>query len=286
MNFEVFSRGHDKAQLGESCCWDADQNMIWWVDIAGMRLLKTDARTGDTTVWQTPELPGFVALEGPDAPVVGMQTGIFAFHPGSGAFHRLVALNQPASRFNDAIVDGRGRLWVSALPLDGTVAGTVYLVAPDLALERVVDGLITPNGMAVDLTRRRFIYSDSHPDVQRIWTMPLGDGDLPAGEPTSFASTLALPGRPDGASLDEAGSYWIAGVDGSELYVFDLEGTLRAAVTVPFPAPTKISFVGGDGRSVVVASKEFGENGGFLALGQLPHDAPAGLVQPYWVPGT
>lgn len=284
MTIQVFSTGHEPAQLGESCCWDPQRNALWWVDIGGKRLLKTDAATGVTQSWPTPELPGFVALTASDAAVVGMETGIFRFDPVAGTFDRILDLAQPASRFNDAIVDAQGRLWASTMPLDGAAGGgAIYRVTDSLELVPIVRGLTTPNGIAVDFARRRFIYSDSHPDLQRIWTLPLGADDLPVDPATDFASTSALRGRPDGASLDDAGFYWIAGVDGSELYVFDLDGALHATVPVPFPAPTKVSFFGHDGRSVAVTSKDHGENGGYLAAGRLSQDVPAGAVQPYWV---
>ena len=32
------------AELGESPVWRAEDDMIWWVDVEGLRLLRTDAR--------------------------------------------------------------------------------------------------------------------------------------------------------------------------------------------------------------------------------------------------
>ncbi len=92
--------------------------------------------------------------------------------------------------------------------------------------------------------------------------------------------------RPDGAALTRDGSYWIAGVDGSELYVFGLDGELDAAIPVPFPAPTKLCFLDGDSRLVVVSSKNIGESGGYLARASMPLGMSAGIVQRYWVPGA
>ena len=281
LSFQIFSQQHEKAQLGESPCPDPENDDIWWVDISGRRLLKTDIASGETTSWNTPECPGFVVLTASGSPAIGMETGIFAFLPDLGAFEKLVNFDQSGCRFNDATVDQRGRLWASTMALDAQAGrAAIHLITEDFRLETFVDGLSIPNGLAVDLDRKRIFYSDSHPDIQSIWVKPID------GEATLFASTKNLNGRPDGAALDQDGFYWIAGVDGSELYVFDLHGELHATIPVPFPAPTKICFSGYDGRLAVVTSKEIGERGGYLAQASLPPEIAAGTVQPYWHSGA
>lgn len=287
LSFQIFSRQHEKAQLGESPCRDPESDDLWWVDISGRQLLKTDTASGETVAWSTPECPGFVVLTAPGSPAVGMETGIFAFLPDLGAFEKLVEFDQPGCRFNDATVDQRGRLWASTMALDAQVGrAEIHLVTEDFGLETFVRELSIPNGLAVDLDRKRIFYSDSHPDIQSIWVKPIVGGSPLKGEATLFASTKNLGGRPDGAALDQDGFYWIAGVDGSELYVFDLDGKLHDTIPVPFPAPTKICFSGHDNRLVVVTSKETGEWGGYLVQATLPQEMTAGLVQPYWNPGV
>lgn len=281
LSFQVFSQRHEKAQLGESPCWDPETNDVWWVDVSGHQLLKTEIASGETIVWKTPECPGFVVLLASGSPAIGMETGIFTFHPDLGAFEKLIDFNQPGCRFNDATVDQQGRLWASTMALDAQAGrAAIHQISEDLRLDTLANGLSIPNGLAVDLDRGRIFYSDSHPDIQSIWVKPMD------GEATLFASTKKLNGRPDGAALDQDGFYWIAGVDGSEIYVFDLDGELHVTIPVQFPAPTKICFSGNDNRLVVVTSKEIGEWGGYLARAELPQGMAAGIAQPYWNPGT
>ncbi|MBL4598759.1 MAG: SMP-30/gluconolactonase/LRE family protein [Rhizobiaceae bacterium] len=283
LSFQIFSHQHEKAQLGESPCWDPERDDLWWVDVSGKRLLKTNISSGETEVWDMPEHIGFVVLTASDAPAVGMETGIFAFTPDTGAFEKLVQYDQAGCRFNDATVDQRGRLWASTMALDAQAGrAAIHLVTEDFGLETFVNELSIPNGLAVDLDRQRIFYSDSHPDIQRIWVKPIEEASPLAGQATLFANTKNLAGRPDGAALDQDGFYWIAGVDGSELYVFDLGGELHATIAVPFPAPTKICFSGNDKRLVVVTSKDIGEFGGYLAQASLPLEMTPGIVQPYW----
>jgi sugar lactone lactonase YvrE len=287
LNFEVFSKKHNRAELGESPCQDPDSEDLWWVDVTGCRLLKTNIVSGETKDWETPEYPGFVVLISTGIPAVGMQSGIYKFMPETGSFEVLIRFDQQGCRFNDATVDQHGRLWASTMALDAQPRNAaIHLVTADRGLDTFVDGLSIPNGLAVDLERERIFYSDSHPDVQSIWVAPLAKPSGPIGEAALFASTGNLKGRPDGAVLDQEGFYWIAGVDGSELYVFDLNGTLHDIIPVPFPAPTKISFSGDDNRLIVATSKNMGKNGGRLARARLPQGMPAGIAQPFWNLGT
>lgn len=71
-------------------------------------------------------------------------------------------------------------------------------------------------------------------------------------------------------------------MDGSELYVFGTDGQLDDVVALPFPAPTKLCFLGAGGRGIAITSKGIGEGGGFLALAELPEPSIRGVLQPYW----
>jgi hypothetical protein len=128
--------------------------------------------------------------------VLGMQSGIFAFETASESLTKIAALDRPGHRFNDATVDDLGRLWVSTIAMDlEKGAAAIHRVCDDLTLQTVVHGLSIPNGMAVDVDRRQLYYSDSHWDIQTIWTMEEQAGAGNFGPPVFFASTLNMPGR-------------------------------------------------------------------------------------------
>ncbi|MCB1461310.1 MAG: SMP-30/gluconolactonase/LRE family protein [Nitratireductor sp.] len=281
LSVELLRQADSRAQLGESPVWDPATDDIWWVDIDSRKLLRTRLGSGSVDIWNTPEIPGFVVLTASERPAIGMQTGIFAFDPATSAFERIVGLDMQGHRFNDATVDAHGRLWTSTMALDARPgSAAIHRVADRLV--RVVGGLAIPNGLAVDLVRGRLFYSDSHPDIQRIWIRPVQPVSAMAGEPTLFSTTHVLKGRPDGAALDERGHYWIAGVDGAGLYVFDRHGRLETEIQVPFPAPTKLCFTGTQARALAITSKGIGEDGGYLALADLPETFAPGTTQPYW----
>ncbi len=229
--------GEACASLGESPAWCPGARAIWWIDIDGRRLMRTDL-TGATQIWDTPEIPGCVQ-PGPDgAPIVGMQTGMFRFDPATGAFAMIAPLRAEGVRFNDACTGANGRIWAGTMDLDNRrPVGTLYALDPGGGLEEQATGFLTINGLAWDAARRRLFVSDSHETVQTLWTM------APGGDRAVFARFHDLPGRPDGAALDANGDYWIAGVGGAEIYRFSPDGALAERIAAPVSSPTKLLIV-------------------------------------------
>lgn len=280
-SFDIVAEGY--AELGESPVWDVAGNCIWWVDVEGRKLFRTSCEDRSTLTWAMPERTGFAALRGPGLPVLGMETGIYAFDPDAGGLEKLVVLDAPGKRFNDATVDPSGRLWVTIMASDlKPCVASVSRVTPQLTLETAFNALTTPNGLAVDGERGLLYFSDSHPDRRNIW---LADCDLATGavgERAIFADTRKLGGRPDGAAIDRLGRYWIAALDDAALYVYSPAGRFLERIGVPFESPTKLAFSGSHGRTLVVTSKAIGALGGSLAIGTSADSSVSGEPLPFW----
>lgn len=275
------------ALIGESPAVDQAAGLIWWVDTPGKRLYRTTLHSGDTQSWEMPEEAGFVVLDEAGLPAIGMETGIFAFNPETASLRKLLAQERSGHRFNDATVDADGVLWVSTMALDLTRdAGAIWRVGDDLTLEPIIRKLSIPNGMAVDTARGRLYYSDSHPDVQTIWTAPIDPGSGEVGSPVVFADMKNHAGRPDGAALDEAGRYWIAAVDGAALHVYSPEAELLFEVPLPVDKPTKPAFFGARRDRLAVTSKSGGDHGGRLTLLSFDREFVRGTLAPRWKHAT
>lgn len=258
-----------RAQLGESPVWSHAHNAIWWVDIIGRKLLCTEL-TGATQIWPTPEIPGFVQCLGEEV-LVGMQSGIFRFDPTTAQFEKRVTLLAPNQRFNDACTDTQGRIWAGTMDIDNQQAnGTLYLFDPTYrTLVSKFEGFRTINGLAWDLANGRLFLSDSHHDVQTVWTCKV-DLNGRVSERTVFARFDDLDGRPDGAALDAEGRYWIAGVGGGALYRFAPNGASVTKYDVPVKSPTKPAFVDTSPEAMILTSFEDEMDGGRLGIWHNP----------------
>ncbi|PCJ09672.1 MAG: gluconolactonase [Rhodobacteraceae bacterium] len=258
-----------RALHGESPVWSFAHQAIWWVDIAGRKLLRTTL-AGQTEFWDTPEIPGFVQCLSDDV-MVGMQSGIFRFDLSTSQFKRTVHLDAPGQRFNDACTDAMGRIWAGTMDIDNQRAnGVLYLYDPTRrTLTSKIEGFRTVNGLAWDDTRNRLFVSDSHPSVQTVWTCEIGpDGEM--GPCRDFARFHNLQGRPDGAALDRAGHYWIAGVGGGSLYRFSPCGTQVSCFSVPLNSPTKPAFTDAKDAAMVLTSFKDDTDGGRLSIWRTP----------------
>ncbi|MDE1990859.1 MAG: SMP-30/gluconolactonase/LRE family protein [Rhizobiaceae bacterium] len=255
LSFDIFS--DHWGLLGESPVWSEAGNCLWWVDTEGCRLLRTDAATGRTDLWEAPEAVGCLTVRADGTILAGLASGIFLFDPATGSFTIACSPESRGDvRFNDGALDPAGRFWAGTMHREITEpAGALFRIEPDLSHRRFFDGFWTPNGLAFDADRGRMYFSDSHPSVQTIWVC---DYDIATGIPSNrqvFATTHDFDGRPDGAFVDSDGTYWIAGVGGSQLLRFMPSGEALAPIPFPVTHPTKLVMNKADPRSIFVTTR-------------------------------
>lgn len=256
-----------EAELGESPVWDSQNTCFWWVDIDGKKVMRTSWLGFKTHCWEMPECCGFVVLTSAGMPAVGMQTGIYLLDPDSRSLSRLVELDRPGVRFNDATVDESGRLWAGTMDMEVKPScGVLYTIGSDMQAIPVITGMHVPNGLATDGARRRLYLSDSGVAVSKVWSFDLDPDSGRLKNRREFADFANRPGRPDGAAVDRDGNYWIAAVTGASLCVFSHDGTLGREIPTPFPDPTKPAFGGPALDWLFVTSRKQGANGGRAAV--------------------
>ena len=108
-----------------------------------------------------------------------------------------------------------------------------------------VQGLVTQNGLAFSPDGATMYLSDSHPSVQKIWSLNLHD-DGSLGPRREFVDMRELPGRPDGAAIDTDSCYWICANDAGLVHRFTPSGVLDRSLAVPVSKPSMCSFGGPD----------------------------------------
>ena len=253
--------GSTRNQVGESPVWRADEQALYWVDIPQRRLQRW--QDGRTTEWQAQQMLACIApASRAGSWVAGMETGIYELRPQSDAslLARPLAHIQHAAgnmRCNDGRCDRQGRFWVGTMVQDmglASTAGALYRYDMTTGLSQVLDGLITPNGLAFSPDGRTMYLSDSHPSVQRVWAF---DYDTRTGTPGNrrvFIDMNQYPGRPDGAAVDAEGCYWICGNDAGMVHRFRPDGSLDRSLEVPVRKPAMCAFGGPDLKHLFITS--------------------------------
>lgn len=249
--------------VGESPVWRASEQALYWVDIPARKLFRMAMDGGEVSEWQSPEMLGCIAPFGGGSNwIAGAETGIFLIEPGAqkrlGA-ERLAPVDHaaPGMRFNDGRCDRQGRFLAGTMVMNMAASsrlGCVYSYQKSSGLRKLLDGFITPNGMAFSPDGRTMYLSDSHPSVQLVWAF---DYDLDSGTPSNrrlFVDMNPLPGRPDGAAIDEDGCYWICGNDAGLVHRFTPEGKLDRSLPVPVKKPAMCAFGGAGLDTLFVTS--------------------------------
>ena len=160
-------------------------------------------------------------------------------------------------RFNDGRCDRQGRLRAGTMVADMSLAatsGSLYALEDGGALRGLEAGYITPNGMAFSPDGRTMYLSDSHPLRQTVWVF---DYDVETGTPHDrrvFIDFKPLPGRPDGAAVDQDGGYWICGNDAGLVHRFTPDGRLDRSLPVPVKKPAMCAFGGAGLDTLFVTS--------------------------------
>jgi len=252
-----------KCGVGESPVWRAAEQALYWVDIPAQTLYRWDAQSTQTSHWQAPEMLACIAPAGTDGDwIAGMQTGVFKLKLQAdgtlrSALMSPVVHSQPGMRFNDGRCDRQGRFLAGTMVMDmalASSAGQVVRVDPAGQMTSLLNGLITPNGMAFSPDGKTMYLSDSHPAVQRVWAF---DYDTATGTPSNqrvFVDMNFYPGRPDGAAVDADGCYWICGNDAGLVHRFTPAGQLDYSLALPVKKPAMCAFGGAGLDNLFVTS--------------------------------
>ena len=279
--------------VGESPVWVAEEQALYWVDIAAGGLQRWSAHSGQVDTWTAPQMLACIARHSDGGWVAGMQSGFFHLHPhndGSLDSEPLpsVAHARPDMRLNDGRCDRQGRFWAGSMVLDmgaNAADGALYRYQAGQTgpLAAQLQGFIVPNGLAFSPDGQTLYLSDSHPLVQKIWAF---DYDTDSGTPSNrrlFVDMQRFLGRPDGAAVDAEGCYWICANDAGLIHRFTPDGRLDRSLSVPVKKPSMCAFGGSRLDTLFVTSIRPGNEldpqslaGGVFAL----NPGVTGLAEP------
>jgi sugar lactone lactonase YvrE len=249
--------------VGESPVWSVREQALYWVDIERKLIRRTTGEAAKPMQWALPERVGCIALTvEPYKLIAAMQTQIVEValnQDGSCELKVLAYIDHPAAdmRFNDGRCDAAGRLWVSTMVMDMSLAiaqGGMYCLDERGLTGPYVTDLITPNGSGFSPDGRTFYISDSHPSVRKIWAYDFDVQNAKLSRRSIFADMTDMRGRPDGAAVDTQGRYWICGNDAGQIYCFNTDGSLAHSVQVPMPKPSMCAFGGVNLDTLYIAS--------------------------------
>lgn len=256
--------------LGEGPVWDAEQQALYWVDIAGQALRRWQA--GELSRWGLPRKVGSLALcaSGEQA-LLALADGLWRLDLAQGALLERVADPEPelaGNRLNDGATDPRGRFWVGSMDdAEQEARGHFYRLDPGGGLTCWEAGFRVTNGLGFSRDGRRIYCADS--PRRRIYVADYDPETGAAGERRLFAEVPAEAGYPDGLTVDHEDHLWVCHWDGWRVTRYRPDGSVARVVELPVPRPTCCVFGGPTGERLYLTSARVGLSAEELARAPL-----------------
>ena len=263
-------------ELGESPFWHPHEQMLYWVDIPGKKVLRANIYMGSVETWEMPSEPGCIAPAKSGGLVIAMRHGVFRARQWGGALEHLVTLDYDTAtvRANDGKCDALGRFWVGTIdePKASRAAKLYSIDCRDGRTPLVTchaDHALTANGLAWSPDGCTLYWADTPRHLVHAWDYEPHGNTLaahriylqlgPKPEGWDFQQT-AYQGRPDGAAVDLQGNYYSAMFEGRLLCKFAPDGTLLAEIAVPAQCPTMPCFGGEDLKTLYLTTARHGRS--------------------------
>jgi sugar lactone lactonase YvrE len=236
-----------RASLGEGPVWDDREGCLWWVDIYGETVHRTDPATGREDVLPIGRMPGAMGLRESGGLVAAVRDGFGFLDPETRKFEIVapVDADDPTMRMNDGKVDPFGRFWAGTTDMDHRPGlGTLYRLDPDLRTNPVLRDVTISNGLDWSLDNRTMYFIDTPTRRVDAFTFDPAGGTIADRRPAVAIREGA--GSPDGMTLDVEGFLWVAlwGGWGVERYAPD--GRLDRRIEVPAEQTSSCTFGGPD----------------------------------------
>ena len=246
--------------LGEGSIWDYRKNVLFWIDIQGMKLLEYNPETGNHSSWDLYQNVGTIVPESDNSVIVALKDGLYrkSFSPDTMEFIARPTSLKIEERFNDGKCDPSGRLWVGAMRVKGKAGDSkLYRYEPSTGFTEMIDSVSISNGITWSLDGSKMYYIDT-PTRQIIeYVFDNRKGDISNGRiAVQIADTL---GHPDGMTIDAEGKLWVGMWGGNAVCRFDPDtGELIDRIEVPARNVTSCAFGGENLETLYITTASVG----------------------------
>jgi sugar lactone lactonase YvrE len=272
--------------LGEGPVWDADEHVLYWLDIFLPAVNRFDPATGVNQVTRLNQPVYAMALRAKGGAIGSFEHGIGLVDLNRGSIE--IISDPKAGRpvnFNDGKCDRHGRFWTGTMAKDWTSPiGGLYRVEPSRRITQVDDGIVLSNGLGWSPDDRTMYFTDFGRRVIYAYDFDAESGSISRRRP--FIEFPEDAGFPDGMTIDAEGCLWVAHWDGWRVTRYAPSGHLRQVIPMPVQRPTSCTFGGPDLSVLYVTSARMGLSEEALAATPLAGSVfavrtdTAGLAEP------
>ncbi|PSJ64312.1 SMP-30/gluconolactonase/LRE family protein [Kumtagia ephedrae] len=236
-----------KTTLGEGPLWDVEQQRLYWIDAAGMRVFRATHDGREIRAWDVPSRVGSIAIrkDGKGA-ICSLAKGFHALDFGTGECPLVAEIEtaRPTNWINDGKVDRRGRFFAGTMDSQETGPyGALYRLDPDFTVTQMETGIIVSNGPCWSPDGDIFYFADSWSG--EIWAY---DYDQETGSVSNRRTFTKIDtsrgGAADGSTVDAEGFLWNAQVYDGKLVRYAPDGSVDRVIDMPVKKVTSVMFGG------------------------------------------
>ena len=244
--------------LGEVPVWDADKELLWWTDVFRPAIHRLDAASGEVESWTPPDKVHSFALRENGGMVIAGRKGFAFYDPEAGTYELLHDPREDSegTLLNDGRADRQGRFWAGTMDkLLKRPSGQLFRLDADRTSHMAADGITLPNGVAFSPDGGTLYYADSL--LKNIFAFDLDGETGVLSNKRIFAETDALPGIPDGATVDAEGFLWSARFDGGRVLRHTPDGSVAGEIELPVSRVTSCALGGQDLKTLFITTAFF-----------------------------
>ncbi len=263
--------------LGECPFWHPQEQMLYWVDIAGCAVKRANVFMGTVESWPIvidgqPSEPGCMAPARSGGLVIALRDRIVRARSWGGTLETLhmFAHDPQTTRANDGKCDPAGRFWAGTMyePRDARKAELFSLDqrSGSVQVERKAGDATIANGLAWSPDARTVYWVDTPQHAIFAWDYDLATNAMtrhrvfkqfaskPEGWQPFQPDNGGYLGRPDGASVDVQGNYWVAMYEGQRVLQISPAGEILRNIPAPVLCTTMVCFGGDDMQTLYLTS--------------------------------
>lgn len=240
--------------LGEVPIWCTATQRLFWTDVRACRLHVLEPEGGAHEIHQMPDWAGAIALAGEGRLLVALRKSLVFYDLEARRFEliRVFEADLPDNRSNDGRVDRQGRFWIGTLNnADRIPTGSLYR-APTGTFEHQLGDIIVPNALAWSPDGTTMYFADSWQGD--IWAFDFDTDTGTLSNRRVFLAKDALPGIPDGATIDADGCLWHTRYGAGQVARITPDGRVDRVIQSDTMQLTACTFGGSDLRDLYVTS--------------------------------
>ncbi len=269
--------------LGESPFWHPQEQLLYWVDIAGFKIHRANTFMGTVESWDMPSEPGCMAPAALGGLVIALRDRIVRARTWGGELQTLhvFAHDSATTRFNDGKCDPLGRFWAGTMFEPRTERGGELFsldardgqsAAGKPVVERKAGDVTIANGLAFSPDAKTVYWADTPQHTVWAWDYDAQSNAMvnrrvfktfapkPDGWQPFQSNNSGYLGRPDGACVDAQGNYWVAMYEGQRVLQLSPAGDIVQNIPAPVLCCTMPCLGGDDLQTLYLTTARHGRS--------------------------